>query len=163
DRRDKQGAASRDVGLRWATEHWLDDADGGGPHLLGPDQLQSVAANERAEAWRLLYVALSRARDHLVIPLPKTLPGTAQPRDRWLDTLFETLEFSPGRTPTYAIDEPSSAGDLTIGVNDVEGRMTREMYDTTLSVTGAVPPRRDQLESWVPRFLDPSTAYPLTD
>ncbi|MDB2249257.1 UvrD-helicase domain-containing protein [Halorubrum ezzemoulense] len=163
DSRDKQGATSRDVGLRWATEHWLDDADSGAPHLLGPDQLQSVAANERAEAWRLLYVALSRARDHLVIPLPKTLPGTAQPRDRWLDTLFETLEFSPGRTPTYAIDEPSSAGDLTIGVNDVEGRMTREMYDTTLSVTGAVPPRRDQLESWVPRFLDPSTAYPLTD
>ncbi|TKX59781.1 DNA helicase UvrD [Halorubrum sp. ASP1] len=163
DSRDKQGAASRDIGLRWATEHWLDGADGGGPHLLGPDQLQSVAANERAEAWRLLYVALSRARDHLVIPLPKTLPGTAQPRDRWLDTLFETLEFSPGRTPTYAIDEPSSAGDLTIGVNDVDGSETRETYDTPLSVTGAVPPRRDQLESWVPRFLDPSTAYPLTD
>ncbi|RLM49494.1 UvrD-helicase domain-containing protein [Halorubrum sp. Atlit-28R] len=163
DSRDKQGAASRDIGLRWATEHWLDGADGGGPHLLGPDQLQSVAANERADAWRLLYVALSRARDHLVIPLPKTLPGTAQPRDRWLDTLFETLEFSPGRTPTYAIDEPSSAGDLTIGVNDVDGSETRETYDTPLSVTGAVPPRRDQLESWVPRFLDPSTAYPLTD
>lgn len=160
--RDRQGVASRDVGLRWATEHWLDDAAGGAPHLLGSDHLQSVAANMRAEAWRLLYVALSRARDHLVIPLPKRLPGTAQPRDRWLDTLSETLGFSPGRTATYAIDESSSAGNLTIGVNDVDGGATRVTPDTPRSLTSAVPPRRDQLESWVPRFLDPSSVYPLT-
>ena len=161
--RDTQGVASRDVGVRWATEHWLDDAVGGAPHLLGPDHLQSVAAGMRGEAWRILYVALSRARDHLVIPLPKTLPGTAQPRDRWLDTLAETLEFVPGQTATYAIDEPSSTGDLTIGVNDVDGRATRATHDTPQSMTGAVPPQRAQLPPWIPRFLDPSTAYPLTD
>ncbi|MFC7185995.1 UvrD-helicase domain-containing protein [Halorubrum yunnanense] len=161
--RERQGVASRDVGLRWATEHWLDDADGGAPHLLGPDHLQSVAANMRGEAWRLLYVALSRARDHLVIPLPKRLPGTAQPRDRWLDTLDETLGFSPGRTATYAIDEPSSTGDLTIGVNDVDGGATRATPDTPRSLTSVVPPRRGHLKPWVPRFLEPSSAYPLTD
>ena len=161
--RDRQGVASRDVGLRWATEHWLDDADGGTPHLLGSDHLQSVAANMRGEAWRLLYVALSRARNHLVIPLPKRLPGTAQPRDRWLDTLSGTLGFSPGRTATYAIGEPSSAGDLTIGVNDVDGSVTRATHDKPRSMTSVVPPRRDQLQPWIPRFLEPSSAYPLTD
>jgi len=62
----------RDVGLRWATARWRDtvstsvsdsannSADRNA--LVGPDRLCRVA-NERAEAWRLLYVALTVRRE----------------------------------------------------------------------------------------------------
>ena len=168
---DREGVASRDIGLRWATEHWLDERAGTGHRLLGPDRLQSVAASMRGEAWRLLYVALSRARDHLIIPLPHTIPGTSQPRDRWLDTIYDALAFSPEQTATYTIDEADgvdvgvdgNTGALTIGVNDVDGHATRETHEPPRSMAARAAPRRDQLEPWVPRFLNPSTAYPLTD
>ncbi|WP_128904802.1 UvrD-helicase domain-containing protein [Halorubrum amylolyticum] len=164
---DREGVAPRDSGLRWATEHWLDERAGTGHRLFGPDHLQSVAASMRGEAWRLLYVALSRARDHLIIPLPHTIPGTSQPRDRWLDTIYDALAFSPEQTATYTIDEgggvDADASALTIGVNDVDGYATRETHEPPRSMAATAAPRRDQLEPWVPRFLNPSTAYPLTD
>lgn len=161
---DEQGTFPRDIGLRWATEQWIDGGSGADRVLLGPDHLQSVAAGSRGEAWRLLYVALSRARDHLIIPLPFTLPGASQPRDRWLDTIYEEFTFSSEQTSTYAIDGPpnTGAGGLTIGVNDVDGWATAVEHDSTVPMAGAIPPQRDRLQAWIPRFLDPSTAHPLT-
>jgi len=65
---------ARDVGLRWVTERWHDpDGQSGAATLAGHDHLQTIPRNRRAEEWRLLYVALTRARDHIVVPLPKTV------------------------------------------------------------------------------------------
>lgn len=154
---------TRDIGLRWATGRWRDtvadttDADG----LVGPDRLQQVVSNERAEAWRLLYVALTRARDHLVLPLPQSLPSGSY-RDRWLESLRDGISFDGG-TKSYTASTPTDQ--INIGVNDVEPFAKRERTSqSSISPSVAVKPiRRDRLESWVPRFVNPSTLYPLTE
>jgi ATP-dependent helicase/nuclease subunit A len=167
---DPDAGWGRDVGLRWATAHWQDRVfeSATSDALIGPDRLQRVAANERAEAWRLLYVALTRARDHLVVPLPLTVPGDDRPRDRWLETLRDGLGFADGRRDSYTLEVPRSDPNtdaVPIGVNDVDlfasspGR--REL--TAEPAVATTPPDRDRLEPWVPRFVNPSTLYPLTE
>jgi len=157
----------RDVGLRWATAHWRDavteteDRTG----LVGPDRLQRIAANERAEAWRLLYVALTRTRDHLVVPLPTSLLGDDRPRDRWLDAVRDGLRFDgQGRgTYTLATDDDPNVPSVDVGVNDVDLFAQLDVDDPSPHPDVATsPPRRDQLRPWMPRFVDPSTMYPLT-
>ncbi|UHQ98907.1 UvrD-helicase domain-containing protein (plasmid) [Natrinema zhouii] len=165
---DPEDTRDRDVGLRWATGHWCDDVtkSADSTSLVGPDRLKWVAANERAEAWRLLYVALTRAQDHLVVPLPRSLFGESRPRDRWLDTIRDGLNFTGDETKTYTLDPDadSNDGSFDVGVNDVTLRATWTTTSTFHGDDVAVnPPRRAELDPWVPRFIKPSTMYPLTD
>ena len=163
----------RDIGLRWASNHWRDTVTGAADStsLVGPDRLEGIVANERAEGWRLLYVALTRARDHLVIPLPRSVPGTAQPRDRWLDTIREGLDFT-GETETYTLDPTadSTTDSADIGVTDgdsdppaTSSTSSTPSTTTTHSDVAVAAPRRDELDPWVPRFVKPSTMYALTE
>ena len=165
---DPEDTRDRDVGLRWATGHWCDDImdSVNSTSLVGPERLKRVAANERAEAWRLLYVALTRTRDHLVVPLPRALPGDPRPRDRWLATIREGLNFTGDETGTYTLDPDadSNAGSFDVGVNDVALSATWTNTSTFHADDVAVnSPRRAELDAWVPRFVNPSTMYPLTD
>lgn len=164
------GGFDRDTGLRWATAQWMDSVSDSAARdeLVGPERLRRVAANERAETWRLLYVALTRARDHLVVPLPRSDLEEDQSRDRWLDTIRQGIGFNRGGTDSYTLElggsDPNTDA-IEIGVNDVdlftEWRPTRSgPTDNEASVT---PPRRGDLERWIPRFLNPSTMYPLTE
>lgn len=164
------GGFDRDTGLRWATAHWFDSVSDSAPRdeLVGSERLCRVAANERAEAWRLLYVALTRARDHLVVPLPRSDFEGDQSRDRWLDTIREGIEFDQSGTDSYTLKLGASdpnADEIEIGVNDAD--LFTEWRPTGAAPTNngvsVTPPRRDDLERWIPRFLDPSTMYPLTE
>jgi ATP-dependent helicase/nuclease subunit A len=160
----------RDVGLRWASNHWRDAVTGAadGHSLVGPNRLEGIVANERAEAWRLLYVALTRAREHLVVPLPRSVPGPARPRDRWLDTIRDGLNFTGG-TETYTPDPATRSNNYAfeIGVNDVNPYATDGASGSSATIAhsdvAVVPPRRNDLAPWVPRFINPSTMYALTD
>ncbi|WP_323192814.1 UvrD-helicase domain-containing protein [Halostella sp. PRR32] len=161
---DPEDTRDRDVGLRWATGQWCDDVaeSADATSLVGPDRLKRVAANERAEAWRLLYVALTRARDHLVVPLPRSFSGEPRPRDRWLDTIRNGLNFTGEQTGSYTVD--TDTGSFDVGVNDVALRATWTNTVTSGDDDVAVnPPRHTDLDPWVPRFAHPSTLYPLTD
>ncbi|MDH5020116.1 UvrD-helicase domain-containing protein [Halobacterium rubrum] len=165
---DPADTRDRDVGLRWATGHWCDDVAESvdSTSLVGPERLERVAANERAEAWRLLYVALTRARDHLVVPLPRSLPGEPRPRDRWLDTIRDGLGFTGEETETYTLDPDAGSTDepFDVGVNDVSTFASQATTPTAHGDDVAVnPPRRAGLDPWVPRFVNPSTLYPLTE
>lgn len=160
---DPEDTRYRDVGLRWATGHWRDSVDESAntTSLVGPRRLTQVAANERAEGWRLLYVALTRARDHLVLPLPRSNNHDPSPRDRWLDTIKDGLQFDGDQTGTYSVGTGSQSFD--VGINDAD------FWATWSSRTGSHrddvainSPRYSELESWVPRFVNPSTIYPLT-
>jgi ATP-dependent helicase/nuclease subunit A len=171
-----EGGLPRDVGLRWATERWQDASSDAPTRLIGHDHLQTVAAATRAEAWRVLYVALTRARDHLVVPLPRDLPGGVAPRDRWLETLRRGLQFdgTPG-SGTYTCEPSTRApGDrFVVGVNDVRPHTgaTGQSEQTTsqavpVATDAAVTPRYDPTEPstpapFVPRMLQPSTLAPL--
>lgn len=158
----------RDVGLRWATARWRDTVSDSADRneLVGPSRLQRVAANEHAEAWRLLYVALSRAKVHLVVPLPRSIPDDGRPRDRWLDSIRDGLQFTGEQTNTYQITPNSGTSGATfdVGVNLPNLFANRETKQPSTSDDVAVtPPRRDELDPWIPRFINPSTMYPLTE
>lgn len=167
----------RDAGLRWATARWRDsavDSESDSPSdspdrdaLVGPDRLRRVAGNERAEAWRLLYVALTRARDHLVVPLPRSGAETDLTRDRWLDAIRDGLAFPRGGTDSYGLrlDADPNRDAIDIGVNDADlfARRDRQTPRLGHNRVAESPPRRDRLDPWVPRFLSPSTMYPLTE
>lgn len=165
---DREDTHDRDVGLRWVTGHWCDDiTESADPmSLVGPKRLRRVGANERAEEWRLLYVALTRARDHLIVPLPRSLPEGPRTRDRWLDTIRDGLDFTGDETGTYTVDTvaDSNEGTFDVGVNDVALDATWENNSTSRSDDVAVtPPRHSDLDPWIPRFVNPSTMYPLTE
>lgn len=154
---DPDDTRERDVGLRWATAHWCDDVTDStdAPTLVGPDRLRGATANERAEGWRLLYVALTRARDHLVFPLPRELTCAECPRDRWLDVIRDGLGFTGDQTET---------GGLDVGINDVAlGGAKQSTHSTRGDDIAVTPPCRGDLTPWGPRFLNPSTMYPLTE
>lgn len=53
-------------GLRWVADFQVDD------QTAGPPPLTRIQARHRAEQWRLLYVAMTRARDDLILSLPPT-------------------------------------------------------------------------------------------
>ncbi|WP_128903760.1 UvrD-helicase domain-containing protein [Halorubrum amylolyticum] len=150
----------RDVGLRWGTERW--DPDGSG--LLGPDRLRRVAAESRAESWRLLYVALSRAGEHLLVSLPDAVPAPRRPRDRWLESLSDAFAPTDGSGVEDAAAGVDADTDADVTVNGVDLFADRPGDGSSRPPrAGVVPPRRDALPPWVPRFLDPSTVYPLTE
>jgi ATP-dependent helicase/nuclease subunit A len=151
----------RDIGLRWATARWCDTvAPTAEDTLVGPDRLQQAVKNERAEMWRLLYVALTRARDHIVLPLPRSLPGSCY-RDRWIETLQEGLSFTGG-TDSYTLSTRTNS--IDIGVNDVDLLATRAHCSKGSDAEStSIPPHRTQLDPWVPRFIEPSTMFPLTE
>ncbi|MBP1987191.1 UvrD-helicase domain-containing protein [Halolamina salifodinae] len=145
-----------DAGLRWASERWAEDEQ---PRIAGPPPLGPPVAAARAERWRLLYVALSRARDHLVIPLPDRRSAPT-PRDRWVDTLCEAFDFDERRRGEYSIDTPGDHDPLTVAVNRLTEELTTAVESEGL---GEGPPESPAVpdRGWTPRFVNPSTVYEL--
>lgn len=154
------GAAPWDgeAGLRWASTRWADDADG--PRFAGPAPLSAAVADIRAERWRLLFVALSRARDHLVLPLPEERDEPA-PRDSWADTLRSHLAFDATRRGEYRCT-PETGEPFRVAVHrtdpTIESATERDSPETVLPAR----PERQRTPGWTARFLNPSTLYPLS-
>jgi ATP-dependent helicase/nuclease subunit A len=161
-----------DVGLRWASEHWTDetDPDTFNTTLAGHDRVQTATRLTRAESWRLLFVALSRAKNHLVVPLPRDIPGPERPRDRWLESIRDGLGFdgTPG-AGTYSLDVEAPdrrERSIDVAVNAVDTltrQLTHDDATTPPPFTATTPVERDELPSLVPRILRPSTLYPLSE
>ena len=143
-----------DAGLRWATERWADDET-----LAGSPPLRALSHANRAERWRLLYVALTRARNHLVLPLP-TRRDAADVRDRWVDTLRDALRFDETRTQTYRCPTPDGDSFQIRPHRRSEQSATSAETSTSPLPFAATTTARDA-ETWTPRFLNPSTLYPL--
>jgi len=170
-----QTTAAKDIGLRWVTERWQSQPDSSPATLVGHDHLQRVPQERRAEAWRLLYVALTRAREHIVLPLPRKIYDQTAPRNRWLESIYDAIEFKNApRAGTYTIDVPTPGRtadrELTIGVNDVS--LEGSAADTPPAQTeptqrngalhaGSTPCNREALPKYIPRILRPSTLAPL--
>ena len=67
-----------------------------------------IAERERTEAERLLYVAMTRAEEHLI--LSASYAGAAQ-RSGWAKTVFDGLGIDPKEAPTDGLEE-RTIGDL---------------------------------------------------
>ncbi|WP_179213702.1 UvrD-helicase domain-containing protein [Halorubrum vacuolatum] len=160
------------LGLRWDAEHWIDE--GSGPaRLCGPPVRRAAAAETRAEWWRTLHVALTRAQEHLIIPLPRTqlcLRG----RDHWAHTCWEVLgEEVIGARGTHTVSLPDGDGvsqPTSVAVD--QGSLGPWVATDGSEAEAVVPPQRPQRvtpatdivgEAWQPRFLRPSLLGPLVD
>lgn len=149
------------AGLRWASERWVPGED----RLAGPAPLRAAVADTRAERWRLLFVALSRARDHLVLPLPERR-DEPEPRDRWVDTLRQAFEFDASSPAEYTVAAPGDHEPVRVAVHRPSGIVpeaassTPETGESAESETEPepLPPR-----GWTPRFVNPSTVYALSE
>jgi ATP-dependent helicase/nuclease subunit A len=132
--------------------------------------VQTPTRRTRAEAFRILFVALSRAKNHLVVPLPRDIPGPDRPRDRWLEAIHDGLQFdgSPA-SGNYSLDVDTPDGDtqsIDVAVNDVEP-FAAGTHDQTITTgppfAATTPPNRDDLPALVPRILRLSTLHPLSE
>ena len=144
--------------LRWATNRWVDG------RLAGAPSLQAVSAAHRADRWRLLYVAMTRARDHLVLSLPREqADGPQAPRNSWLGSLQQALELD--RAPTRGtydcrVSRPDGEACLSIGVNDVPfdpPTVSKPAPPTPRAAAQSAPVRTRR----TPRFVSGSTLAPL--
>jgi len=158
---DDRDDTRRDAGLRWASERWVAD----GTRLAGPPPLVAAAGAQRAERWRVLYVAMTRARDHLVVPLPADRDASRRrPRENWADALaaaFEMERATRGETHTVASPRPDDQErTFAVGVNDVplvDRVPSRESPPTPAAATPTTPSKT----GWTPRHVNSSTLYPL--
>ncbi|KAA9395794.1 DNA helicase UvrD [Haloarcula sp. CBA1130] len=144
-----------DAGLRWVSQRWAAD-----DCLAGSPPLSTLAHAHRAGRWRLLYVALTRARDHVVIPLPEQREQPA-PRDYWIDTLREGLDFDATVPDTYTCNTPAGE-EIPIQVHrdTADNAEVSESESLTPAIT-TVP--AEQPPPWTPRYVNPSTLFPLLD
>ena len=97
-----------------------------------------IAERERTEAERLLYVAMTRAEEHLI--LSASYAGAAQ-RSGWAKTVFDRLGINPKDAPTEGLEE------RTIG--DV-----KFLYGKTVGEAPHSPGRADE-RSDAPVVLEP--------
>ncbi|GGM64567.1 ATP-dependent helicase/nuclease subunit A [Halarchaeum rubridurum] len=151
----------RDAGLRWASERWVP----GEARLAGPPPLAAAAGAQRAERWRVLYVAMTRARDHLVVPLPGDRdPARRRPRENWADALadaFEVERATRGGTHTVASPRPDDPErTFAVGVNDVP-LVDRVPSRAPPPTPAAATPTPRAKTGWTPRHVNASTLYPL--
>lgn len=144
------------AGLRWTSEQWV---RGDPPRLAGAPPLRQPTAEARAERWRLLFVALSRAREQLVLPLPEQRSAPT-PRDRWVDTLREAFAFTEERPAEYSVATPGHHDPLSVAVHRPT-ESTAEGTEAT-ATTPAQSPAPIAEQGWTPRFINPSTVYELS-
>ena len=135
-----------------------------------------------AEFWRLLYVAFTRASDHIVFSLPDSihhfyrwkswapaLNDVFQPRDQWptWDDDTSSFEFTLDPSAQHADDEgrhdtiPFGVGSLPQGQKITPNPLTMPDITTTDS------PSEDHsyepiVQSFTPRELKPSSLYDLS-
>lgn len=157
------------LGLRWDAEHWV--TEGEQADLRGPPVRRAASAANRAEWWRTLHVALTRAQEHLVIPLPRTqlfLSG----RNHWAQVCCEVLgeeELTGSGTDTVALPDGDGVTQPTqVAVDDGVLHPSVATDESVAAVPAQRPrgvtPATDIVgEAWRPRFVRPSLLGPLVD
>lgn len=98
-----------------------------------------IAERERTEAERLLYVATTRAEEHLI--LSASYAGAAQ-RSGWAKTVFDGLGIDPKEAPTEGLEE-RTIGDFKF------------LYSKTVGEAPASQGRADAEALVVPEVLEP--------
>jgi ATP-dependent exoDNAse (exonuclease V) beta subunit len=123
-----------------------------------------IASRQKAESQRLLYVGMTRARDHLVLALRnQSKKGFAKPEDEWLKLLSD-------EEGAELIEWPSQQGDATLAVGAKNVPIEIRSYDpeseASLSkskeaaVWRPVVPAVGSDASVPPRCITPSSAEP---
>ncbi|MDB2242684.1 UvrD-helicase domain-containing protein [Halorubrum ezzemoulense] len=156
-------------GLRWDAEHWVTEG-GEQADLRGPPVRRAASAANRAEWWRTLHVAITRAQEHLVVPIPRTQLFLSE-RDHWAQVCCEVLDEVITGSGTGTVALPDSDGVTQSTQVAVDDGALHPSVETDGSATvvparrpGRVTPATDIVgEGWQPRFVRPSLLAPLVD
>jgi ATP-dependent helicase/nuclease subunit A len=144
--------------LRWGANQWVGD------QLAGSPSLRTAGAAHRADRWRLLYVAMTRARDHLVVSLPRErAAGPQAPRNNWVGTLHDALalERAPSRgRHELQVQRAGGQTTLTVDINNVPFDPPPKTPPSRPVPRAAVPPSPVQTRR-TPRFISGSILNPL--
>lgn len=148
--------------LRWTSFQWI---DGSPPRIAGPPVFSDVALAHRAEEWRVLYVAMTRARDHLILSLPNetTTLDTPAP-DSWIKTIWNSLDLPStlsANTFETSLDRCGTRHTLEIGALDVPHQPPRIERTPTPTPRCARTPASLQT-GFTPRFINGSDFHLLT-
>ena len=142
--------------LRWASDYRTNG------RIAGSPTLSRASHRYCAEQWRLLYVALSRARDHLVISLPFDHQKESV-ENSWVATLADALSFegisSAGRyeLPVAHTDRDTP---VTVQVNDVSLPDGTQRDDHQPTPRCGCPPAEDTT-GWMSRYVNGTSLYQL--
>nr|WP_049934078.1 PD-(D/E)XK nuclease family protein [Halarchaeum acidiphilum] len=154
-----------DAGLRWFSNAARADDP---RRYAGPPALAAVPAAKRAEEWRLLYVAMTRARDDLVVPLEATAAETTVTTS-WSAAIADALDgisLTSRATHTLALPRPDgTATEVAVSVNDVPGRGPVSPRPDWPSPTSTPTLTRDSpvedRDAFPLRFVSASALHPL--
>jgi ATP-dependent helicase/nuclease subunit A len=154
---DEQGHIATEYGpLRWASDYRI------AGRIAGSPTLSRVSHRYCAEQWRLLYVALSRARDHLILSLPFD-QREQRVEKSWVATLADDLSFDV-QSSASKYDAPvahaEQDGPLTVGVNDVSFPQGRRRDDQQPTPRCACPPAGCKT-GWTSRYVNGTSLYQL--
>jgi len=144
---------------------WLSENRGVDGRIRHDHPFRAHVRDRRAEFWRLLYVAVTRAADHLVIPFPER---TARGDDRWttwaaglaahLDLGEESLDTADGIVPVGVdeIDPADPPDGVSVDLADA-------LDPAGLDPPGRPDPTRDPNRRFRPRWLSATRVAPLLD
>jgi ATP-dependent helicase/nuclease subunit A len=154
---------TNDSGLRWVTNRSRTDSQ---TTFAGPERFAKCATEERAEHWRLGYVAATRPRDHLVVPIPRA--SDPDPSDSWAAAFMSV--FSPGKAELQSTmtSRPSAADrPIRVAVDNVVLRSPFESLSGSWTGRSPFPSQPATYDSacqpWLPRFVNASTFFPLSE
>jgi ATP-dependent helicase/nuclease subunit A len=154
---------TNDSGLRWVTNRSRTDSQ---TVFAGPERFAGCAAKDRAEHWRLGYVAATRPRDHLVVPVPRT--SDPDPSDSWAAAFANV--FSPGEAdPQSTVTSRPLVADrpIRVSVDDVAARSPLESFSGPWAGRSPSPSQPATYDTgcrvWLPRFVEASTFFPLSE
>lgn len=153
---------TNDAGLRWVTTRSRADSQ---VPFVGPERFARCVADERAEHWRLGYVAATRAREHLVVPVARQ--STLDPSDSCAAAFAEVFDPTGADIPDTVTRHPSAAERaISVSIDDVAARDPA----TALGSWTGRSPSPPQLatynstaQDWLPRFVEASTFFPLSE
>jgi len=128
---------------------WVSECRGTDGRIRHEHPLTDYVRDARAEFWRLLYVAVTRAGDHLIVPVGETR-GTTARYNTWAAALAESL--APGDDGVLDTDD----GPVPVGVDDLPvadpPSETSPAFADLLSTVGG-PRNRDRSRTFAPRTL----------
>lgn len=167
------GSDSRWVADQGTGPIWISDTRDGTGEFQYPNPLNDHSRETQAEFWRLLYVAFTRAADHVFLPV-----GTEDPwRGQWTtwmaafrDVLdIDTLDDGPVIDRQLHWTDPETGAQSTtipVGVDDIDPGSQEPSTPIDIDGLGdsvaeplAVEDPREQ--SFVPRVVNPSSLHDL--
>lgn len=149
----RRDGRKKHCGLRWAADFQVDD------QAAGPPPLTRMQARHRAEQWRLLYVAMTRARDDLILSLPHT--NTLDKPDSWtvtIRTLFDLDEEGSDRTQT---SNPDNAPDRAFSFRENDARFDAPNLKRNRSPHRAAQKAAPIQTGWTAVHVNGSQLHPL--